>query len=104
MREIGTPTPGFYRARLVKGGPWVAARVWRGFGIDPVTREQIERAWRLRCEVASDEVDPDEWWPRLHGPIPADEWRSLRARARIEGTPESAPRRAVDLNNIRPLF
>lgn len=26
-RRIDQPQPGLYRARLVKGGPWVAARM-----------------------------------------------------------------------------
>lgn len=104
MREIGTPTPGLYRTRLVKGGPWVAARIWHGPPLDPVTGEPLDRAPRLQCEIAGAEADPIEAWPRLHGPITATEWRDLRARARIEGTPESQPKRAVDLNVIAPLF
>lgn len=37
--KSGQPEPGFYRMRLVKGGPWVPVRIW------------LEDGERERCEV-----------------------------------------------------
>lgn len=101
-RVIDQPAPGLYRARLVKGGPWVAARIWRGPPTDPLTGEELERAYAVRCEVdCCGLVDPLEWWTRLHGPIPFAEWRQLKEAAE---SPSFAPRRAVNFNTSTPVF
>lgn len=101
-RVIDRPTPGLYRTRLVKGGPWVAARIWHGPPSDPLTGEVLERAHALRCEIdGRGLVEPVEWWTRLHGPIPFDEWLQLKRAAE---SPTFAPRRPVNFNTSTPVF
>lgn len=102
IREIGTPTPGLYRTRLVKGGPWVAARIWSEPPTDPVTGETLDRSWVLRCSVdGRGLVDPGEWWTKLHGPIAFDEWHRLRQASL---STSFAPHVAVNFNTSTPAF
>lgn len=45
-RRIDKPEPGFFRMRLVKGGPWVGARLIYGPSRDPETGGVMEeRSW-----------------------------------------------------------
>ena len=55
-----TPTPGFYRIRKVKGGPFVAVRVWLWHPVDPLTGEELtERGMRWQCQLNGYEFCPD---------------------------------------------
>lgn len=58
------PQVGWYKRRLVHGGPFVPARIWLEQDIDPETGE-LAADERLRCEVNGEGRDPVEEWPRL---------------------------------------
>jgi hypothetical protein len=58
------PQCGFYKRRLVHGGPFVPARIWLEQEVDPDTGELVADEV-LRCEVNGQRCDPIEQWPRL---------------------------------------
>lgn len=102
------PKPGFFRTKLVRGGPWVPARIYKGGGIHKGDDGLV-------FEVRGDTVPPDEvtgepkGWP-WH-PLTPDEYKRLVSRIvqahdrdDIED-PDLNPTKPVDLDNrkaIRP--
>lgn len=79
---MNEPQPGFYRRRLVRGGPWVPVRIWFGAPFDPVTREPLDRSWRLRGEVAGRQEDPaDHWLHCAEHPVSEAEYRYMAGLA-----------------------
>lgn len=68
-RVIDRPTPGFFKARLARKAPWVAARI-------TYRASQPDRSPMLQCLVAGDERDPYQMWPFLT-PIDEAEYRRL---------------------------
>ena len=60
-----TPVAGCYRIRLVKGGPFVALRIWLGHPLDPVTGEELtERGARWQCRLNGTQLVPvEDFWP-----------------------------------------
>jgi hypothetical protein len=104
------PVAGHYRMRLVKGGPWVPVMIWQGYGLDPETRQVIERGWIWRAMQYDDEVDVWSVWPACAGePIKPEEYRyqcALRrhALAHDPSMPEADPRKPVDWNKLRFQF
>lgn len=58
-RPVDRPAPGYYRTKLRRGGPWVAARIW-GEG-EPES---------LFCIVGDRERDPHAAWPSLQAITP----------------------------------
>lgn len=100
--RVDRPIPGWYRRRLVKGGPWVGARIWFGPPFDPVTREPLDRSHALRCEVNGEQVDVYDAWTWLAGePITETEFRYLEALrehaiAHEPDLPAANPRRRID--------
>ena len=86
---VSDPLPGFYRRRLVKGGPWVPARIfYSGDGL-------------LLCEVNGISADPLDAWTWLAGhPISEDEfrWRTETMKwASGTNAPEATPSEPIDL-------
>jgi hypothetical protein len=57
----GEPQCGWYRTRIVKGGPWVAARIWCEREICHETGELLSDE-RLLCEVDGQRRNPDAAW------------------------------------------
>jgi len=117
--RIDVPETGFYWTRLVKGGPRVAARVWRpcactvNGGDDQAEHDwhqSCDRCPRLRCEVDGKDRDPVLTWPSLAGrSIPESEYRYLRdtaewERAYAPHSPAAQPREPVDLAKMPSLF
>jgi len=51
MPEHGDPVPGFYRIRLVRGGPWVGARITYGPPLDPIDGEELDRSPRWNAFI-----------------------------------------------------
>ncbi len=100
---IDRPQPGFYRTRLVKGGPWVAARIWWDDSIQ-------DRPAMLLGEVAGEEADAWSLWPRVVGQqIAENEYRFMTAdadwcRQNAPDEPQANPRRAVDLRTMAMPF
>lgn len=75
-RHEGDPHCGYYKRRLIKGGPWVPVRIYIDREIDPVTGE-LACDERLRIEVEGlDGGDPIEHWTYLT-PISRDEFDHL---------------------------
>jgi hypothetical protein len=74
------PQPGYYKRRLVKGGPWVAARIWLDQPIDELGELCGDET--LQCEVAGRWADPEDAWTWLcANPISEQEFKYLTALA-----------------------
>lgn len=100
------PVAGFYKWRLVRGGPWVVVEIWRGFPRDPVTGETIEHgAFTWRASENGRQVDVFKVWPgcAMH-PIDRKEAERLTAKKADPEAPENYPRDKVDLGRMKPLF
>jgi hypothetical protein len=100
MRNIGTPEPGFYKRRLVKGGPWVAVRFY------------LDDSGKLRVEVDGDThrdgelIDPHEEWPVCWPSSESDHWffAIMRewSRKHAPHHPAARPRERIDLGSLPP--
>jgi hypothetical protein len=100
-RMVGSPEPGYFKKKLVKGGPWVAVRFY------------IE-AGAIRCEVNGytekadgTPFDPYEQWPLCWPSTEADyryyttvrEWAERHAP---QLHPAARPREPIDLGAMPP--
>ncbi len=100
-RAILDPVPGFYRVRMVRGGPFVGARIYRPCPVDPSHGDHLDRWPALCAEIDGESCSVDRVW--LFGePITAGEFEYLRARSRFASNhrpdlPEAEPRKPVDL-------
>ena len=102
------PEPGFYRRRLVKGGPWVGVAIWIEQEIgdegDLLTDET------LACARDGLTADPDEEWSYCAGnPITEEEYRYLCDRSKWAAsyapeTPEARPTKSINLGELPPIF
>jgi hypothetical protein len=112
-RRIDRPEPGFFRLRLVKGGPFVPARLWIGPPLDPETREPLDRSPRPMVQIAhfpaTDRPDRvDRVW--LYGErISVEAFEAMRLRAawaRLHqpDAPIANPLSPVDVSTMRPPF
>lgn len=58
-RRIDQPEPGFFKLRLVRGGPFVAARIWRtGDALHAHVNAMpcpVDRVWLFGKEISHDE-------------------------------------------------
>lgn len=106
-----TPIPGTYKMQLVKGGPWVPVRIWRGFPVDPDTGETREAGGYIwRALINGYEANIWRAWPFCgRQPIDQAEYRYLLdlnawAQRYAPDSPEANPRRPVKLEEQRPLF
>lgn len=108
--RVDQPQPGYYKTKLVRGGPWVPARIWWEPPLDPVTGELLDRPPMLLAERAGKPVDPYELWPHVAGrEISEAEYRYLVDDAAwcqewAPHEPQARPRERVDLNELQPLF
>lgn len=95
---------GFYRMRLVRGGPFVPVRIWIEAVTDPKTGELAEPE-RFRAEIEGIEVSPQQVadrWTHMT-PISSAEFKQLvDLRLRVPGMIDS--RRPLDLteNPVTP--
>lgn len=62
-----TPIAGLYRGRMVRGGPWVAVRIWFGPPADPVTGEPLDRSHRWQALRNGESCEVDTVWPYVYG-------------------------------------
>jgi len=91
-----TPQCGWYKRRLVRGGPFVPARVY------------LDEAGELRCEVNGADRDPQTQWRKLaSAPIAKSEFDYMMARMawamwHKNDDPAANPRKAVDWRNLEP--
>lgn len=96
------PQCGYYKRKLIKGGPYVSARVWRECEIDVETAESTERDVLL-CEVNGFRRDPHSEWMRLATqPITEEEYRfevadCAHARRYRPDDPKAQPHKKINL-------
>lgn len=101
------PQCGFYQRRLVKGGVFVPARIWREPALDPVTGEPTGEDI-LRCELGEEPRDPVLEWDRLaKNPISREKYQfemadRTWARQYAPGDPKANPTKPVDFGNLKP--
>lgn len=69
------PQPGYYKRRMVKGGPWVPVAIWLEQDIDPETGE-LTAPEEMRCIVNGLPADPVRTWPFCR-PITAETYDAL---------------------------
>ena len=108
------PQCGFYRRKLVKGGPWVAARIWRDPEQDYETGKPTGQDV-LRCMVGTERRDPVAEWGRLcNQPIKREDYSyeiadADHAKKWRPGDPKANPRKPINLltspspRNPKPL-
>lgn len=95
------PQCGFFKRRLVKGGPWVPARIWIDAEVCPETGELLSDE-RLQCEVNGAWADPDDAWSWIcANPISEQEFKYLTALAshcakHEPDHPAANPRKPID--------
>lgn len=76
------PQCGWYKRRLVRGGPWVAARIWREPDTDLITNRPNGNDI-LMCEVGADRRDVySEWMKLCTQPIKESDYLHLAAEAK----------------------
>jgi len=118
-RQVDQPEPGFFKIREVRGGPYVAARIYHEPARDPQTGEWLDRSPWWRAEINGrpcGNASPD--------PIKADgvmriwtfgvrinkrEYEHLLnvknwAKRHRPDLPEANPRAQIDLNKMKPIF
>ncbi|KEP68834.1 hypothetical protein DL1_08680 [Thioclava dalianensis] len=75
----GQPECGWFKTKLVKGGPWVAARIWVEREIDPETGE-LAQPETYRCEIDGERRNAENAWSRVcKNPITRGEHDALIA-------------------------
>lgn len=99
----GMPECGWFKTKLIKGGPWVAARIWIEREIDIETGE-LTAPEVYRCEVDGERRNPENAWIRIcKNPITKAEYLALVASKKT--MPEMrATMKPIDLTQepIRP--
>lgn len=94
-RHEGVPQCGWYRIRMVKGGPYVPLRIWIRQIIDPDTGELAEPE-RIMADVGGEPGDPVNLWTFAE-PIRREAYEALLSA--IQRTPlMAATHAAVDLS------
>lgn len=106
------PECGWFKRKMVRGGPWMAARIWVEIHDQPIDKETGELAGdeRLlwRCTVGGVERDPvDEWFNLCQRPIDVDEFdyltRLQRYAKNVEPRePLATPKEPIDLGRAPP--
>jgi hypothetical protein len=97
------PMCGWFKRKLVKGGPFVPARIWMDQWIDDETGELLADE-TLQCEVAGKWADAEDQWSYLAGnPISEAEFKFMTATAEYAAAyepsnPAADPRRPI--NNL----
>ncbi len=110
MSRIDVPEAGYYRTKLVRGGPWCAIRIWHGPPADPETGELLDRSPRWQATLNEQECDIDAVWPFvIDRQISKPEYDYLIALSRHAKTwapemPEATPTKPIDFNKTRPVF
>jgi hypothetical protein len=100
------PRPGYYRRRLVKGGPWVGVRIY----LDQIVGDDGEllsdEVMKAECDGAP--CDPeDAWIASCDHPITREDYRYYVSAAAWDKTfdpvaPAANPKKAVDWHTVKP--
>jgi hypothetical protein len=100
------PQVGWYKRRLVKGGPFVPARIWLEREIDEAGELVSDEI--LRCEVNSIAADPfREWVWLIKNPISETDFNYMKAVASHAAwyaphEPQANPRKPIEWNTVSP--
>ena len=86
-----TPIEGFYRLKLVRGGPWVSVRIWYG------TIGEEDRTPQWQCLVNGTEADIWEIWPWVGG-------REITEAEYAKLLPQKYPHRPIDKMKTKVVF
>ncbi len=83
-----TPQCGWFKRKMVRGGPWVPCRIWLYAEIDDAG--ELVAPEILQAEVAGEYADPDDLWSFVAAnPITEAEFKFLSAT--IEWSQTNAP-------------
>lgn len=118
MYDPNTPTAGFYKTRLSKGGPFCAVRIWRPCCCTiNGTDDNLVHEWSETCDrhgplsvlLNDEEVSLDRVWPHCaRWPISEEYYHhmlAVRAWALgVPGAPEAKPYQPIDPMRAAPLF
>lgn len=97
----GEPQCGWFKTRLVKGGPWVPARIWIEREIDPETGELCGPE-EYRCEIDGEKHNAARSWISLcKEPISRADYFALIERAKSDPKMQ-ATRVSIDLT-LEPM-
>lgn len=102
------PQSGFYRCKLVKGGPWVPVAIWVHQETDEAGELLSDET--LQCLVDGKPHDAAQIWSYCADkPIAEDEYRfrieyGRWARDWAPETPAAQPKQALDPNTAAPVF
>lgn len=102
--HLDEPQAGWYRTRLVKGGPYVPARIWWEQEIDEAGELLAQPV--IRCEIDGRRRDPVQAWSWLASrPISEGEYMQMLS-GRMEDAEEksSTPDQAVVWTEAKPPF
>ena len=89
--------PGYYKTKLVKGAPWVPARIWIERELDE-DGEQLNED-HFRCIVNGVDVNPFDRWVWLCGyPI------SMQDYVKMRGNTSENVHEPVNLATMKPIF
>ena len=114
-RVMNDAQPGFFRVRMVRGGPWVPAVIFLPCPwicpADNVSPDEwclpLDRSRRLMAQVAGRPVWPEDVWNYAEA-VSIDEHDYLRAvwdwAQTVPDAPEATPRKAVDLRTVAINF
>ena len=109
VQITGEPQAGWFRRKLVKGGPFVGARIWMHQVLDHDGLLADDE--RLRCEVNGREVFNvvDQWTYLAGNPISEDEFSHLLRLSRwaarnAEDHPAATPDEKVNFLKSRIPF
>jgi hypothetical protein len=116
VRRIDRPEPGFFKLRLVRGGPFVAAVIFMPCPMVPADPDihpgewctPLDRSRHLEARIDGRPAAPDRVW--IGGrPIDSREYRYLIEgaawdRSYAPEAPAANPTRAIDLTQLPPIF
>ena len=93
--------PGWYKRKLVRGGPFVAVEIWMEQLVDDAG--DLVAPEELRCEVDGSPADPHDLWTYVcDNPISQAEFRHMRSlaawvKAHSPDEPVANPREPINL-------
>lgn len=96
---------GWFKRRLVAGGPWVAARIWRTIETDFVTGKETGFDI-VRCEVNGRAMNPLRQWDALQRfPISVADFDYMAAKSdwakkHAPESPDASPHLKIDWNKV----
>lgn len=110
--HVSKPRPGYYRVKLVKGGPWVPVCILHYHGAGVRARYKRSRPGILFAVVGeqciTDENKVLELWPFVAGnPIEPETYYHMQrlakwARENDPNAPEANPRKPIDVHTLPP--